>query len=154
MHDQTNSNLLTMTGISLGTHDKTNNNLFTIAGKSLETPDKTNNQQLKSLGSQEELPLSNLAAHSFQKEEGEQAFNVNQGVQSKSKTKRNKTESLKPSKLSRQSQKLAMAQWRLKQLEAKQRVMDEQHRLEMEMREKQYKTEMARLALKKQVMEA
>ena len=128
--------------------------MFTIAGKSLETPNKTNSQQLKSLGPQKELPLFNLAAHSFQKGQSEQAFNVIQGVESKSKISRSKTVSLKMSKIRRQSQKLATAQWRLKQLEAKQRVMDEQHRLETEMREKQYKTEIARLELKKEVMEA
>ena len=55
---------------------------------------------------------------------------------------------------SRQSQKLAMAQWKLAQLEAMQLLLDEQHKHETEMREKEFKTEMARLQMKKEIIDA
>ncbi|CAB4009643.1 Hypothetical predicted protein [Paramuricea clavata] len=47
-----------------------------------------------------------------------------------------------------------MAQWKLAQLEARQLLLDEQHKLETEMREKEFKTEMARLQMKKEIIDA
>ena len=75
-------------------------------------------------------------------------------VGGKSKTNRDSQTSLKTSVMSRQSQKLAMARWKLAQLEAKQLLLDEQHELETKMREKELKTEMARLQMKKEIIDA
>ena len=58
------------------------------------------------------------------------------------------------SKLSKQSQKGAIAQCKLRQLEAKQQVLDEQYKLESEMREKDFKTKIARLEMRKEIIDA
>ena len=51
-------------------------------------------------------------------------------------------------------QRLAMAQLKLKQLKQKQLVMDEEYRLEIEMHEKNFKTELERLKRMKEIIDA
>ena len=74
-----------------------------------------------------------------------------QSVGGKSKSNRDSQTSLKTSVIRRQSQKLAMARWKLAQLEANQLLLDKQHKLKTKMREKEFKTEMARLQMKKEI---
>jgi hypothetical protein len=112
-----------------------------------------------------EIPLNRDAAFQIPKKQSDLVYNSEQSVGSrkqndsvcnagrdegsKLKTNRNSETNLEMSVTSRQNQKLAMAQWKLAQLEAMQLLLDEQHKLETEMREKEFKTEMARLQMKK-----
>jgi hypothetical protein len=117
-----------------------------------------------------EIPLNRDAAFQIPNKQSDLVYNSEQCVGSrkqndsvcnagrsegsKLKTNRNSETNLKMSVTSRQSQKLAMAQWKLAQLEARQLLLDEQHKLETEMREKEFKTEMARLQMKKEIIDA
>ena len=117
-----------------------------------------------------EIPLNRDAAFQIPKKQSDLVYNSEQSVGSrkqndsvcnagrdegsKLKTNRNSETNLEMSVTSRQNQKLAMAQWKLAQLEAMQLLLDEQHKLETEMREKEFKTEMARLQMKKEIIDA
>ena len=117
-----------------------------------------------------EIPLNRDVAFQIPKKQSDLVYNSEQSIGSrkqnnsvcnagrsegsKLKTNRNSETNLKMSVTSRQSQKLAMAQWKLAQLEARQLLLDEQHKLETEMREKEFKTEMARLQMKKEIIDA
>jgi hypothetical protein len=134
-----------------------------------ETHHETNNvtEQLRAIV---EIPLNRDAAFQIPKKQSDLVCNSEQSVGSrkqndsvcnagrnegsKLKTNRNSETNLKMSVTSRQSQKLAMSQWKLAQLEARQLLFDEQHKLETEMREKEFKTEMARLQMKKEIIDA